>query len=137
MTTPQGRAAAAREKEVISPWEWVIGAFGLLLVLFALGVMIHEAMGPTRPPVLVTRVDSIAALRAGYRAHVSVANSGGEAASSVVVEGELASPAGDTTRRQITFEQLPPGATRTGGLFFDADPRAGTLTVRALGYARP
>lgn len=121
--------------EQISVWEWVTGTVGLVLVIGALGVMLHDARRPDTPPRLGTAVDSVQRVPAGFIAHVSVTNDGTEAAASVIVEGTIegADPA---TRSEATVDHLPAGATRSIGLMFQQHP-GGALQVRVLGYAEP
>lgn len=132
-----GWDAASRDgDDEISIWEWLTGAIGLALVVGALFVLLRDARGPARAPDLAVRVDSVTRASAGWVAHVTTRNAGTASAAEVSIEGELVTGA-DTARAEATMDLVPGGATRTGGLLFARDPRAGTLVVRARGYREP
>lgn len=133
----EGEAGSQRE-DVISRWEWVAGAVGALVVAIALWVLVTDALAPSTPPdvrVTADTIDHQGATR--YRVAFTARNLGTEAAAGVVVEGMLVRPAGDTLRATATLDYVSGESRRSGGLFFDADPRAGELTLRAVGYTEP
>lgn len=143
-TRAQGGAGNARrdgkgggEPEVISPWEWVVGALGLALVAGALFVMLRESSQPARPPSLTAALDSVQRVPAGYVAHVTVRNGGSEPVSNVAVEGTLATGAGAPEQGEATVDHLPAGATHGLGLLYANDPSAGGFEVRVRGFMRP
>lgn len=121
----------------ISRWEWLVGGIGLVLLVALVVFLAREAATTATPPDLVARVDSVSRLSSGWLAHVVVRNRGRETAVSVTVEATLAFPAGDTLRSETTLDYVPGKSERSGGLLFDRDPAAGTLTVRATGYQEP
>jgi uncharacterized protein (TIGR02588 family) len=134
------RNAPGRESRApaeISKWEWLVGGIGLLVLLALLGFLAREAMAPQTPPDLVARVDSVSRGASGWLAHVRVHNRGRGTAVSVTVEGEFATPAGDTLRSETTLDYVPGLSRRGGGLLFDEDPRLGKLEVRVIGFQEP
>ena len=121
----------------ISRWEWLAGGIGLLVLLALLGFLAREATTRRTPPDLVARVDSVSRGSSGWLAHLRVDNRGRETAVSVMVEGELATAAGDTMRSETTLDYVPGRSHRGGGLLFDQDPRLGKLDVRVIGFQEP
>ena len=73
----------------------------------------------------------------GYLVPIEVTNLGGEVAAGLLVEGVLLD--GDTVveTSSATFDYVPVGSLRHGGLIFREDPRAYELEVQARGYALP
>lgn len=132
----RGAGRQRGQPEVISRWEWVTGAAGLLLVLFALAVTLRDATQASSPPALTARVDSVGRQPSGFVAHVTVSNAGGMAAEAVVVGGELLGGA-QPERSEVTLDHLPPHASRHVGLLFTRAPAAAQLDVRVLGYVVP
>ena len=133
-----GRGRDGKGEDVISRWEWVAGAIGSVLVAAALWVLVSDALAPATPPDLRITVSSITPAGATrHRVAFTARNLGSEAAAEVVVEGTLVRAAGDTLRATVTLDYVPGRSRRSGGLFFDADPRAGELSLRAVGYAEP
>ncbi len=134
----RGRGAGDPNADVISPWEWVAGALGAILVGVALWVLLSDALSQATPPDLRVTTDSIAGQGADrYRVAFTARNVGTEAAAGVVIEGLLVRSARDTLRAMVTLDYVPGESRRSGGLFFDADPRAGELVLRAVGYTEP
>ena len=134
----RGRGPDRKGEDVISRWEWVAGAVGSVFVAVALSVLVHDAVSPSTPPDLRITVDTV--VQSGttrHRVAFTARNMGSEAAAGVVVEGMLVRAAGDTLRATVTLDYVPGESGRSGGLFFDADPRAGKLALRAVGYAEP
>jgi uncharacterized protein (TIGR02588 family) len=133
-TSPDARRAASDT----SLLEWVSAAIGLLLTLGLIGVISWEAFNADDSPAAM-RVESLGAtaIGSGYVLQVRVTNAGGSPAAQVSIEGELTPPGGETETAQATFDYVPDHSARTGGLFFQGDPRVGALKLRATGYAAP
>jgi uncharacterized protein (TIGR02588 family) len=131
---PKSKAAA----DATSLLEWIAGGIGLLLLLLVFGVIGREALfGDRSPPaVLVERV-SAEAVPGGYLVRIRVRNEGGSSAAQVVVEGELTRPGAEPETGEATFDYVPQGSSREGGLFFTSDPADGQLALRAKGYVEP
>lgn len=135
--SPARKKRGAEEPEIISRWEWVTGAAGLIMVLLILFVLLRDAARPNGAPQLTVRIDSVARQSAGYLAHITVRNSGSEAAAGVAVEGALTLGDGRVEQREIVFDNLPSRASRSGGLLYQDDPARGRLDVHVVGYAAP
>lgn len=135
--TPARKKRSAEEPETISRWEWVTGAAGLLMVLFIVVVLLRDVARPNGAPELTVRVDSVVRQAAGHLAHITVRNSGSEAASGVAVDGALTLEGGRIENSGIVFDNLPSRASRSGGLLFQDDPGRGQLRVHVSGYTSP
>lgn len=129
----RGRAPAGE----VSRWEWVAGAIGLALVLAAVGYMVRAAMQPATPPRVAVTSDSVTAGHGGYLVHFTARNEGRTTAAGVTIEGELREATGTATRSSTTLDFVPAASSRSGGLYFQRDPRGAALVLRASGYADP
>ena len=127
----------ADEPEVISVWEWVVGALGLVLVTGALVVMLRESSPPPVPTSLTAALDSVQRVSTGYVAHVTVRNVGSEPVANVSVEGTLTTGEGEPLKGDVTIDHVPAGASQGIGLLFDEDPAAGAFAVHVKGFTRP
>jgi uncharacterized protein (TIGR02588 family) len=129
------RPPAAKQTPLL---EWVAAAVGLLLTLGVIGVIGWEALNADDSPAAM-KVESLGATRtaAGYVLEVRVTNTGGSPAAQVTIAGELTPPGGEAETAEATFDYVPDHSTRTGGLFFATDPRAGSLKLTAKGYVSP
>jgi uncharacterized protein (TIGR02588 family) len=118
--------------------EWVSAAIGLVLTLGVIGVIGWEALNADDTPAAI-KVESLGATPtgSGYVLQVRVTNTGGSPAAQVAIEGELTPPGGEAETAEATFDYVPDHSTRTGGLFFTADPAVGALKLRAKGYVAP
>ena len=118
--------------------EWVAAGVGLVSLVLAIGMVASEALGPdgSAPAVVVERL-SVVETDAGYLVRVRAANRGGSAAAQVVVEGRLDTGSGEPETAEATFDFIADHSSREGGLYFEADPRSGTLVLRATGYTAP
>lgn len=118
--------------------EWVFAAVGLVLTLGLIGVIGWEAANPDdSPPAIVVEHLRTTQTSAGYVVEVKVINRGGSPAAQVAIEGELTPPGGEPETAEATFDYVPDHSTRTGGLFFQADPGVGALKMAAKGYVSP
>lgn len=135
----RGNGGPGNGGELISRWEWLTAALGLLLVLGAIGYLGYEAVaGDDRPPALTVVVDSVTRSGGVHQVHFTVRNTGDRAGAAVVVEGRLAGAAeGGEETSEVTLDHVPGRSERSGGLFFSSDPRAGRLELRPLGYSVP
>ncbi|MBL8544982.1 MAG: hypothetical protein JNL81_00875 [Hyphomonadaceae bacterium] len=114
--------------------EWLTGGVGAIVFCAMLGVLVAAgADGAGGPPNIQVSVERIAPTRAGYVVEFEAENSGDQTAAAVDILAELAS--GETARAHIDY--LPPHSVRRGGVFFERDPRAGAVSLRAEGYADP
>jgi uncharacterized protein (TIGR02588 family) len=124
--------------ETTSPLEWLVAGIGALLVIFAVGYMVHFALTrPDGPPAVVLEVTGVSPAGAGYLVRFKASNTGRSTAAGVVVTGELSSGGERVEESEMTLDYLPQESERQGGLFFTEDPDAHELVLRAQGYAEP
>jgi uncharacterized protein (TIGR02588 family) len=128
---------AKAEQQV--PWlEWFASAIGLLLVLGIFGVIGWQTFdGAAMPPAITVEIKSVAPVEGGYRILFRAHNTAGEAAAQVEIEGKVTTAGEDEETSKVTLDYVPGHSAREGGLFFTRDPRSGSLTVRAIGFAKP
>ncbi|MBC7898660.1 MAG: hypothetical protein H7070_01285 [Saprospiraceae bacterium] len=126
------------EKEQTPVWEWIIAAFGLILVTGAVGTMVYRAAAenPT-PPNLSFSIDSIEPTANGYLVKFTVKNTGNRTAAGLNIEGVLKNGEDDAETSSATLTYAPANSVRQGGLFFTKDPNQFNLQIRALGYEQP
>jgi uncharacterized protein (TIGR02588 family) len=118
--------------------EWVVGALGALLVAAAIAALVYNSLtrGQTSPHFRLEAA-RVLDLQNAYLVQFRAFNEGGSAAAAVTIEGELVGPDGRAEVSEAVLDYLPPRSTREGGLLFENDPRAGELSLRAKGYAKP
>ena len=122
----------------VSPWEWLVAAVGLVLVVGTIGFMLYHAIaGGDAPPQFEVEVVSIEQAGSGFLVTFTATNRGDMTAADVVVEGELRDDTGSKETSTATFTYIPAGSSREGGLYFAQDPRQFQLEVRAKGFERP
>jgi len=122
----------------IPPLEWAAGALGALIVAAVIGVLLYQGVaGDASPPEIHVEIKGIAPVRDGFRVQFEAHNAGSEAAAQVTIEGVLSRPGVEPERSEVTLAYLPGQSERGGGLFFQADPRRGELSVRARSYEDP
>jgi uncharacterized protein (TIGR02588 family) len=121
------------------PWlEWAACGIGLLLVLGVFGVIGWQAVqGSAAPPAITVEVESVAAVAGGHRVLFRARNTADEAAAQVEIAGSVATAGSAPETSRVVLDYLPGHSARQGGLFFTQDPRSGSLTVRATGFATP
>jgi uncharacterized protein (TIGR02588 family) len=118
--------------------EWIVGALGAALVCGSIGFLVYHALARDQtPPDIRIVAERVLDLQNGYLVQFRAFNQGNSAAAEVGIEGELAGPDGDTEVSEVVLDYLPPRSDREGGLVFSRDPRAGQLSLRAKGHARP
>lgn len=117
--------------------EWTAFAVGLVLVLGTLGYLGYDGFTmDDQPPYLEIQLGAPLARENAFLVPVAVTNRGDQSAEDVRVEVVLAH--GQARERgELDMAFLPRGATRHGWVTFHADPRAGAMTSRVLGYERP
>lgn len=132
-----GAASAQPALETTTPLEWLIAAFGGLVVAAALIYLaLFAAMEPARTPQVELSVTEVAETPAGYLVTFKAANAGATAAG-LQVTGELRRGETVVETSEITLDYLPQHSERRGGLFFSADPADHQLSLRAHGYSEP
>jgi len=118
--------------------EWIVGGLGAVLVGGAIAFLVyHSVTRDQAPPDVRVVAERVLDLPNGYLVQFRASNQGDSAAAQLTIEGELAGPDGETEVSEAVLDYLPPRSDREGGLVFSRDPRAGQLSLRAKGYARP
>lgn len=131
------RRPAAAESRATPVLEWGSAALGALLLFATVGFLLWEALsGRNTPPDLKVSPLAVRAVEGGHLVEIRVENGADRPAAQVEVEGELSGGAQHDTA-SATFDYVPAGSARTGGLFFREDPRQGALTLTAKGYVDP
>ena len=127
--------ANARDRDAakrISTLEWISGAIGVVVIVLLLGYLVREATLDPSPPLLTVHVDSVAKRGALHALHFRVMNRGRATAADVGVTGTL----GDE-EREATLDYVPGDSEAGGALFFEGDPRPGSVVLRISGYREP
>ncbi|MFN2413136.1 MAG: hypothetical protein ABR535_08825 [Pyrinomonadaceae bacterium] len=133
----ENKKAETREHPVPF-WEWIIAAFGLLLVLGAIGTTLYRAaFEESTPPILEFIVDEIQPTAKGYLVRFRVKNTGSQTAAGLAIEGSLrrGEESVETSTASLTY--APANSQREGGLFFTKNPSEFDLLIRATGYEKP
>ena len=134
----QNAAGNARPGAATSKWEWVSGAFGLLLVLGMVGFIGFNAV-TTDPFVPAVSLDHLGTepTPGGYVVRFRARNSGAAAAAALTISGELYDGSTLLETSEVTLDYLPPRGERHGGLIFRNDPAGHDLRLEARGYVDP
>jgi uncharacterized protein (TIGR02588 family) len=118
--------------------EWIVGTLGAILVGAAIAFLLYHSLVRDRtPPDIRVVAERVLDLQNGYLVQFHAFNEGHSAAAAVTIEGALVGPDGEVEISEVVVDYLPPRSDRGGGLLFESDPRAGALTLRAKGYAKP
>lgn len=125
------------EQPRITLVEWIVAGAGAAIVVGVLLFLLFHIADEQTPPDIHLTVDSVHA-GPNYLVEVDVVNRGTRAAADMSIEGELLSDAGVAVETSsATLDYLPGRAKRRVGLFFQQDPRAHRLQLRATGYREP
>ena len=118
--------------------ETAAGILGAILALGTIGIIVWDGIaGEGGPPIVVVEAESVHAGENGFVLELSVFNRGQATAAQVAVEGTLSRDGEVVETSEATFDYVPSGSRRRGGLFFAADPRDHDVAVRAKGYVDP
>ncbi len=118
--------------------EAIGGGVGALIALATIGIIVWDGVsGGGTPPLVAVQPGAVHAHANGFVLELSASNSGDATAAQVTVEGTLSREGEIVETSETTFDYLPSGSRRHGGLFFHADPRAHDIAVRAKGYVDP
>lgn len=135
--TPQDQQRPSGE-EPPSPWEWLVAAIGLLLLLASIGYLVHDALGRGKePPRPLVQVLGVQAQESHFLVRVQVTNRSRATAADLRVEGVLRRGGEVVERSETAFVYVPGMSTREGGLFFSQDPRTLQLEVSVRSYQEP
>lgn len=132
-----------RQEQATAPfWEKFVGAVGLVLVLMILGFLTVQALGPKDPPDIAVEAGEIGRLGQGFLVQMRATNRGDLAAAEVVIHVTLhaadAQP-GDppVESRDVTFDFVPAGSSRSGGVVFTHDPAEHLLDFQVQSFIDP
>jgi uncharacterized protein (TIGR02588 family) len=119
--------------------EWIVAAFGLILVAGAVGFMLYQAITQeSTPPNFSISVDSIDQVNdGGYLVRFRIKNTGRQTAAAVAVEGELKRGAEVAETSAVTLNYVPSDSEREGGFVFSKNPQEYELKIRAKSYEKP
>ena len=118
--------------------EAIAGGIGAFLALATIGIIVWDGMsGGDAPPIVIVEAGAVHEHENGFVLELSAFNSGDATAAEVAVEGTLSREGEIVETSETTFDYLPSGSRRRGGLFFQADPRTHDVAVKAKGYVDP
>ena len=119
-------------------WEKIVGLLGLTLLCIGFAYLGWAAITEQdKPPNIVFTVTEINDLETDFLVQVEVANTGFKSVAGLDIEGRLIPRNGSPETSTAEVDYVPSGSSRSVGLFFNSDPRVGTLSLRALGYQEP
>ena len=121
----------------ISLWEWVAAAVATAMVISMVVTLVLAGRREQTPPWFTVTMESVAASGPDFLVQFSIRNDGHKTAAQVVVEGELERGEDSPETSSVTFDYVPGGSVRRGGVLFRHDPRSGRLTLRPLGFREP
>lgn len=128
----ESKRAAASDAPLL---EWIAAGVGLVLAMTAISFTLWDALfGVEGPPAIEVRLTRVTPTGHGYVAEFDAINHGGEPAAQVQIEG-IASGAAGPEAANVTIDYIPEQSRASGGLVFEQDPRAGSLKLRAKGFA--
>lgn len=131
-STNRTSRARSKDEAVARPvLQWVAAGCGLAITLGAAGVILTEALQPTRPAELSVRVEDERRTPTHRILDVVVSNAGSETAAAVEIAGE----AGGRTA-SATLDYVPGGGEATAALAFPAAV-AGEPDIRVIGWSDP
>jgi uncharacterized protein (TIGR02588 family) len=128
------------KKKLQKNWvEWIVFAFGLLLVVSTLAYLAYDAATlHDAPPSIEVLTGQPVERPHNFIVPVSLTNHGDETAEGVLVEVVLMSGGEEKERGEFTVAFLPRRSTREGWVAFQTDPRTVEQTrARVLGYEKP
>lgn len=131
--------ASASLKHANPILEWLVSLLGLVVVLGALGLLVHEAMAPATPPdpTLRVRVREVSRATDGWRVEVEAENHGRGSATALEVAATLTPPRGPPETATATLDHLAGDGTADLTLMFRSDPRQGQLELTVGGWSEP
>jgi uncharacterized protein (TIGR02588 family) len=121
----------------ISSWEWIAAAVAAAMVISMVVTLLLAGRREQTPPRFAVTIDSVAASGPDFLVQFSIRNDGRKTAAQVIVEGELEHGEASPETSSVTFDYVPGGSVRRGGVLFRHDPRSGRLTLRPLGFREP
>jgi uncharacterized protein (TIGR02588 family) len=121
----------------ISVWEWVAAAVSTTIVIAMVVTLFLAGRREQTPPQLAVAIESVTASGSDFLVQFSIRNDGHKTAAQVIVEGQLEGGEAPPETSSVTFDYVPGGSVRHGGVLFKHDPRSGQLTLHPLGFREP
>jgi uncharacterized protein (TIGR02588 family) len=121
----------------ISLWEWVAAAVATVMVISMVVTLFLAGRREQTPPRFAVTIEAVAASGPDFLVQFSIRNEGHKTAAQVIVEGQLERGETSPETSSVTFDYVPGGSVRRGGVLFRHDPRSGQLTLRPLGFREP
>jgi uncharacterized protein (TIGR02588 family) len=121
----------------ISLWEWVAGAVATAMVISMVVTLLLAGRREQTPPRFAVTIESVAPSGPDFLVQFSIRNDGDRTAAQVIVEGQLEGSEASPETSFTTFDYVPGGSVRRGGILFRHDPQSGQLTLRPLGFREP
>jgi uncharacterized protein (TIGR02588 family) len=127
-----------REQQTPGPVEWLSGLISAVLIIFLIAWMAREAfLEDTPPPQLEIEIKGIEKAGRYFRVDFELENRSASTAAAVHVQGTLRREGAEPEISEVTFDYAPAQSRTAGGLMFEADPAAGSLTIRPTGFTEP
>lgn len=117
--------------------EWITGALGALIFIGLTGATLMGALSPQTPPEIKVDVVSIDQNAAGYVVQFKARNNGRITGAAVTLSATLEREGKVVEEREAQLDYIPGESFKKGGFLFKEDPRIGTLSIDANGYADP
>nr|WP_211114426.1 TIGR02588 family protein [Azospirillum rugosum] len=120
------------------PWERLVAALGVVLIVAMIGSMVYFALTHERSvPAITIETEPPRPAGQSHVVRFRAVNGTGTTAAALHIRGELRQ--GDTVveTSEATLDYLPGDSERFGGLFFRHDPARYELRVFPVGYNEP
>jgi uncharacterized protein (TIGR02588 family) len=121
----------------VSAWEWAVAAVSTALVMSMVVTLFLSGRREQTSPRFAVTIESIASSGPDFLVRFSIRNDGDQTAAQVIVEGKLEHGEAVPETSSVTFDYVPGGSVRRGGVLFRHDPRPGRLLLRPLGFREP
>lgn len=137
-STPAATRRAATSSGPQTPvLEWIAAGVGAVLILVVLSIIVLDmARMRDAPPDFIVRSIGSQRVGQGHVLQIRIENRGERPAAQVEVEGRLDHAAGVETA-SVTFDDVPGGSSRTGGLLFKSNPQDGAIELSAKSFTDP
>jgi uncharacterized protein (TIGR02588 family) len=118
--------------------EWIAGAMGAVMVVGAIGYLIHaELDGRAATPDVEIMLGETSARADGYIVSFKAHNRSSFTAAKVAIRGELRASGEVIETAETELDYLPAYSSRGAGLYFQNDPSKGTVEVFPVSYTDP
>jgi uncharacterized protein (TIGR02588 family) len=138
MSTRKRKRGDEEAAKPLTPLERGTTIVSAILVLFLLSVLVWDAFHPNTSPTFTARTIKTEERANGYRAEIEVANTGDDAAKSVIVHVEMLGRDTTFAETDLTIDWLP-GRSRHVVVGFWPKPGGPVIAVQpeVRGYSNP